>query len=173
MAKGLQGDEVFLALCTPLLPQRITYKNLDTQLSSRWAPWAGWIADGYKLVWVLHLIDQKWTSRKKNNPIRSPYTLLKTGVYKMQTYTHRQNLCLGVDSYSLSPGCTPVLASCQIVPFYGTLPRVDSGSGIWIPPTLGDKWDCWSPATAIGIKDYSVSMDTETGTWWLPKLPGF
>lgn len=115
----------------------------------------------------------KVNGKKKNNPIRSPSTLFKTGVYKMQTYTHRQKLCLGVDSYSLSPGCTPVLASCQIVPFYGTLPRVVSGSGTWIPPTQGDKWDCWSPATAIGIKDYSVSMDTETGTRWLPKLPGF
>lgn len=29
----------------------------------------------------------------------------------MQIHTHGQKLCLSIDTYCLSPGCTPVLAS--------------------------------------------------------------
>lgn len=35
----------------------------------------------------------------------------------MQIHMHRQKLHRSIDSYSLSPGCTPVLASSQMAPW--------------------------------------------------------
>lgn len=136
MAKGYLGDEVFLALCT-LTKDNIQKSRHPALLSVGSLGRIGnrrlQISLGPSLNWS----KVSGSGEKKNNPIRSPYTLFKTGVYKTQTCTHRQKLCLSVDSYFLSPGCTPVLASYQTAPFYGTLPRVVSGSGIWIPPTRG------------------------------------